>query len=128
MTGMTKRNATLTGLCAIFLWSTMVGLIRGITDALGPVGGATMIYTGGSVMLPATIGFPRQGAFDRRYLVAGSVLFAVLAIITVSYGKKYAFCASCIKPREVSAERYYVEVAAPEILVVHACYLKLTAL
>ena len=53
------------------------GLIRGITDALGPVGGATMIYTGGSVMLPATIGFPRQGAFDRRYLVAGSVLFAV---------------------------------------------------
>ena len=77
MTGMTKRNATLTGLCAIFLWSTMVGLICGITDALGPVGGATMIYTGGSVMLPATIGFPRLGAFDRRYLVAGSVLFAV---------------------------------------------------
>ena len=28
--------------------------------------------------------------------VTGSVLFAVLAIITVSYGKKYAFCASCI--------------------------------
>ena len=60
--------------------------------------------------------------------VTGSVLFAVLAIITVSYGKKYAFCASCIEPREVSAERYYVEVAASEVLVVHACYLKLTAL
>ena len=28
--------------------------------------------------------------------VTGSVLFAVLAIITVSYGKKFAFCASCI--------------------------------
>ncbi|MCZ4064959.1 aromatic amino acid DMT transporter YddG [Oxalobacter aliiformigenes] len=81
MTDTTKRNATLTGLCAIFLWSTMVGLIRGITDALGPVGGAAMIYTGGSVMLLATIGFPRLGAFDRRYLVAGSVLFAVYEML-----------------------------------------------
>lgn len=28
--------------------------------------------------------------------VAGSVIFAALAIITVSYGKKFVFCASCI--------------------------------
>ena len=28
--------------------------------------------------------------------VTGNLLFAVLAVITVSYGKKYAFCASCI--------------------------------
>jgi len=28
--------------------------------------------------------------------VTGSVIFAVLAIITVSYGKKFIFCASCI--------------------------------
>ena len=28
--------------------------------------------------------------------VTGSVMFAVLAILTVSYGKKYAFCASCL--------------------------------
>ena len=28
--------------------------------------------------------------------VTGSVMFAVLAIITVSCGKKYAFCASCL--------------------------------
>jgi len=28
--------------------------------------------------------------------VAGSVLFAVLAVIVVSCGKKYAFCASCL--------------------------------
>lgn len=28
--------------------------------------------------------------------ICGSVLFAVLAILTVSLGKKYAFCASCI--------------------------------
>ena len=28
--------------------------------------------------------------------VTGSVLFAALAILTVSYGKKYTFCAACI--------------------------------
>ena len=28
--------------------------------------------------------------------VSGSVLFAVLSVLTVSYGKKYAFCAACI--------------------------------
>lgn len=28
--------------------------------------------------------------------VMGSVIFAALAILTVSYGKKYTFCASCI--------------------------------
>jgi hypothetical protein len=27
------------------LWSTMVGLIRGVSEGLGPVGGAAMIYT-----------------------------------------------------------------------------------
>lgn len=28
--------------------------------------------------------------------VSGSVVFAVIAVLTVSYGKKYTFCASCI--------------------------------
>lgn len=42
---MEKKKATLTGLAAIVLWSTMVGLIRGVSEGLGPVGGAAMIYT-----------------------------------------------------------------------------------
>jgi uncharacterized protein YaaW (UPF0174 family) len=39
-----EKKATLTGLAAIVLWSTMVGLIRGVSEGLGPVGGAAMIY------------------------------------------------------------------------------------
>lgn len=81
MIDMTKRNATLIGLCAILLWSTMVGLVRGITDALGPVGGAAMIYTGGFAMLLVTTGFPRLGVFPRPYLVIGSILFAVYEML-----------------------------------------------
>ena len=33
---MDKKRATLTGLTAIVLWSTMVGLIRGVSEGLGP--------------------------------------------------------------------------------------------
>lgn len=42
---MTSQKATLIGLVAIVLWSTMVGLIRGVSEGLGPVGGAAMIYS-----------------------------------------------------------------------------------
>lgn len=39
---MTTQKATLIGLIAIVLWSTMVGLIRGVSEGLGPVGGAPL--------------------------------------------------------------------------------------
>lgn len=32
---MTSQKATLIGLVAIVLWSTMVGLIRGVSEGLG---------------------------------------------------------------------------------------------
>ena len=33
---MDRKRATLTGLAAILLWSTMVGLIRSVSEGLGP--------------------------------------------------------------------------------------------
>ena len=40
---MEKKRATTIGFAAIILWSTMVGLIRGVSEGLGAVGGAAMI-------------------------------------------------------------------------------------
>lgn len=77
---MTKQRATLIGLMAIILWSTMVGLIRGVSEGLGPVGGAAMIYTLSGLLLLVTVGFPDIHRFPRRYLVAGSVLFVCYEI------------------------------------------------
>lgn len=77
---MTKQRATLIGLMAIILWSTMVGLIRGVSEGLGPVGGAAMIYTLSGLLLLLTVGFPDIRRFPRRYLVAGSVLFVCYEI------------------------------------------------
>lgn len=46
-----KRNATLIGLIAVFLWSSIIGLIRSVSDSLGATGGAAMIYSVASVFL-----------------------------------------------------------------------------
>lgn len=72
---MNKKRATLIGLIAIVLWSTMVGLIRAVSEGLGPVGGAAMIYTLSGILLILTVGFPDIRRFPRGYLLAGSVLF-----------------------------------------------------
>lgn len=81
MIEMTKRNATLVGLSAILLWSAMVGLIRHITAAFGPVAGAALVYTCGFAMLLVTIGFPKLSTFPRAYLFIGSALFAVYEML-----------------------------------------------
>ncbi len=72
---MTKNRATLLGALAILLWSTMVGLVRSVSELLGPTGGAAMIYLVAAVMLCLTMGWPKVGRFPRRYLLLGSSLF-----------------------------------------------------
>lgn len=85
---MKKTNkATLIGLVAIFLWSSIVGLIRSVSDHLGPTGGAAMIYTVGSVFLLLTVRNINLRAFPRRYLVWGSLLFVTYELcLSLSIG------------------------------------------
>lgn len=68
-------KATLTGLLAVVLWSTIIALLRGVSESLGATGGAAMVYTFASVLLLATVGPSRVSTFSRRYLVWGSLLF-----------------------------------------------------
>ncbi len=69
------NKATLTGLVAILLWSSIVGLIRSVSELLGPTGGAAMLYSVASVFLLLSVGCTRPSEFPRRYLLWGSVLF-----------------------------------------------------
>ncbi len=55
---MERKKATLVGLAAIVLWSTMVGLIRGVSEGLGPVGGAAAIYTLSGLLCLVTVVSP----------------------------------------------------------------------
>ncbi|GKW11704.1 MULTISPECIES: aromatic amino acid DMT transporter YddG [Pectobacterium] len=84
---MTPQRATLTGLLAIILWSTSVGLIRSLTEALGPIGGAAMIYSTSTLCLLAFYGLPRINTLPRIYLFAGGALFVCYEIfLSLSIG------------------------------------------
>lgn len=69
------NKATITGLLAILLWSSIIGLLRSVSELLGPTGGAAMMYSVASVFLLLSVGWVSLGEFPRRYLVWGSVLF-----------------------------------------------------
>lgn len=70
-----SRAATFIGLLAIVFWSALVGLIRAVSEALGAIGGAALIYTLASCLLLVTIGPTRLRDLPRSYLAAGGLLF-----------------------------------------------------
>ncbi|MDR0210506.1 MAG: aromatic amino acid DMT transporter YddG [Pseudomonas putida] len=80
MTVTGPRTATAFGLLAILLWSTASGLIRSISQAFGPLGGAALIYSLGTVLLVLLLGRPRLRAVPRLYLWVGSALFVAYEI------------------------------------------------
>lgn len=69
------NKATMIGLVAVLLWSAIVGLIRSVSEHLGPTGGAAMMYSVASVFLLLSVGQVKLSEFPRRYLVWGSLLF-----------------------------------------------------
>lgn len=69
------NKATITGLLAILLWSSIIGLLRSVSELLDPTGGAAMMYSVASVFLLLSVGWVSLSEFPRRYLVWGSVLF-----------------------------------------------------
>ncbi|MFU0687224.1 aromatic amino acid DMT transporter YddG [Klebsiella pneumoniae] len=86
---MEKKRATTIGFAAIILWSTMVGLIRGVSEGLGAVGGAAMIYSLSGLLLIFTVGFPNLRQIPRRYLLAfvGAFIWAAYCTVTAKYAR-----------------------------------------
>lgn len=81
------NKATLVGLVAVLLWSSLVGLIRSVSVALGATGGAAMMYSVASIFLLLSVGRPRLRDFPRRYLVWGSLLFVTYELcLSLSIG------------------------------------------
>ncbi len=70
-----KKKATMIGLIAVLLWSSIVGLIRGVSESFGATGGAALMYTMGAILLSFTVGFTKVRQFSTRYLIWGSVVF-----------------------------------------------------
>lgn len=75
MIAITPYRATLAGLLAIMLWSTSVGLIRSLTEALGALGGAAMIYSASALFLLLFGHRPTFRSHSKIYLLLGGALF-----------------------------------------------------
>ncbi|MBD8528937.1 MULTISPECIES: aromatic amino acid DMT transporter YddG [unclassified Massilia] len=81
------NKATMIGLVAVLLWSSIVGLIRSVSDHLSPTGGAAMMYSVASVFLLLSVGHVRLRDFPRRYLAWGSLLFVTYELcLSLSIG------------------------------------------
>lgn len=72
--------ATSAGLLAILLWSSMIGMIRLVTESLGAIGGAAMIYSCCAVLLSVTVGWPKFENLNRTYFLTGAVMFAAYEV------------------------------------------------
>lgn len=84
---MRPNKATLVGMVAILLWSSIVGLIRSVSEHLGPTGGAAMMYSVASLFLLLSVGHVKLREFPRRYLVWGSLLFVTYELcLSLSIG------------------------------------------
>lgn len=87
---MHKNKATLIGLIAILLWSSIVGLIRGVSESFGAVGGAALIYSVASVFLVCSVGMTKVREFSRAYLIWGSLLFVAYELclaLSIGYAR-----------------------------------------
>lgn len=54
-----------------FTLSTTLGLLRSVSEAFGPTGGAALIYSITALLLCLTRGLPDPRVLPRRYLLVG---------------------------------------------------------
>ncbi|MGY6515204.1 aromatic amino acid DMT transporter YddG [Vibrio parahaemolyticus] len=71
---------TLYGCIAILSWSCLLGIARLVTESLGPVGGAAMLYSLSSIFLLIVVGIPKLSYFSSKYLIVGGVMFVCYEI------------------------------------------------
>ena len=74
------RRATLIGLLAVLCWSSTVGLMRSISEGLGALGGAAVLYSVSAVLVLLVQGVPSRAqlrAASPIYLIGGGLLFAL---------------------------------------------------
>ncbi|WP_167469855.1 aromatic amino acid DMT transporter YddG [Vibrio aquaticus] len=75
-----SHKFTLAGVAAIFLWSSVMGLARAVTEMLGPIGGAASIYTVAALFLFLVMGKPKWRQYSLRYVLIGGGLFVAYEI------------------------------------------------
>ena len=109
----TSYKYTIAGCAAILFWSMIVGLIRNVTEQLGPIGGAALIYSVGSLFLVLVIGLPKLRSFPLSYLLIGGGLF-------VSYEMCLSLALGMANSRNQAVEMGIINYLWPSLTVLFA--------
>lgn len=79
MRSIVKGN--LTGIGALFLWATLVGLIKTVAEEFGVAAGTAMIYTIGAITGFILHGIPKISLISKAYLYGAGSLFVIYEIV-----------------------------------------------
>ncbi len=78
---MTTTQANLQGIAAILMWSTLIALVRSVSQAFGVAGGTALIFTAGSIVLCLRQGFPRIWRMHPLYVWGCGSAFVLYEIL-----------------------------------------------
>lgn len=93
----------LLGIGALLMWSSMVGLIRSITEAFGVMAGTALIYSVGAAVTFLKNGVPEAGRMPKVYLFGVGSLFVAYEII---YSRALGLAGSAAQTLEVGMLNY----------------------
>ncbi|MDL2283562.1 aromatic amino acid DMT transporter YddG [Oxalobacter sp. OttesenSCG-928-P03] len=78
---MTTTRANLYGVAAILMWSTLIALVRSVSQAFGVAGGTALIFTAGSIVLVLRQGFPKIRSMHPLYVWGCGAAFVLYEIL-----------------------------------------------
>ena len=100
---MTTARANIYGVGALVLWSTIIGLMRSVTEAFGAQAGTALIYTTGAVVLCLKNGIPDVRKIPAVYLLGGGFFFV---LYEVAFSQAIALAGTHLQTLEVGMLHY----------------------
>ncbi|MGE8644916.1 aromatic amino acid DMT transporter YddG [Acinetobacter vivianii] len=74
---MPNKIATLIGLSAIVMWASMVGLLKQVSQSLGPDLSITLVYSLSAILVLIIFRFPDFKRIPKNYLLLSTILFVI---------------------------------------------------
>jgi drug/metabolite transporter (DMT)-like permease len=74
---MPNKIATLIGLSAIVMWASMVGLLKQVSQSLGPDISITLVYSLSAILVLIIFRFPDFKRIPKKYLLLSTILFVI---------------------------------------------------
>nr|WP_174507336.1 aromatic amino acid DMT transporter YddG [Acinetobacter sp. Marseille-Q1620] len=87
-----SNKATLIGLSSIFIWASLVAVVKLITEALTPISGIALIYSFSAICILCLSGFPKIKQMPKKYLWGCGGLFVsyeILFLCSVALSKSH---------------------------------------